>query len=285
MSDEEVSAETKINIATYFVMSSPTGEVHDVLTDVEKLVNDKSALSEETINKILKDYNVDQMVAANDPNGTPMLVSAYGQVDANNYLNPTSNQVVTFNHKEQKFTKVTDQKQSLDASIAKYRAAAQKQLDTYLESHYKTGKCVALVYGADNGKLTICISAKNVHLANFWTGGWRSAFSMSVGSQGSSELKGNIKYNVHYFEDGNVQLHTNTDKTATINVSDADATAAEIIKAVSKIENDFQSNLETMYVNMHSNTFKSMRRFYPVTRQPMVWSVAAHNLANEVQKQ
>jgi len=129
-----------------------------------------------------------------------------------------------------------------------------------------------------------CISAKNVNLSNFWSGGWRSVYTVNVNKKGQAELKGNVKVNVHYFEDGNVQLHTNIDKTASINVQEEDATAKEIAKAVGKIETDFQANLEEMYVNMHRTTFKSMRRFLPINRQPMTWSVAAHSLASEVSK-
>jgi len=87
---------------------------------------------------------------------------------------------------------------------------------------------------------------------------------------------------VHYFEDGNVQLHTNYDKSQSITVGDAAETGTEISKALNKIESEFQSNLEEMYVNMHRTTFKSMRRFLPITRQPMTWSSAAHSFASEV---
>jgi len=139
------------------------------------------------------------------------------------------------------------------------------------------------VYGSDNGRLTICISARNVNLSNFWTGGWRSTYNLSVGSSGETEMKGSIKIHVHYFEDGNVQLHTQLEKAAKVNVSgDADATANEITKAINKIESEFQTHLEEMYVNMHHKTFKAMRRFYSVTKSPMIWNASAHSLTNEI---
>lgn len=282
-----MAEDQKLNIATYFLMSSPTGEVDDVVTDVMKLA-DRAIVSESALEKVLKDYNCENMVWAADPEDSKapsILVSAYGQVSANSYLDANSGRVLTFDHRKRKFTGVSDKKQVLGGDVASYRDAISKSVSEYLGKQYKSGKVVSAVYGADSGQVTICVSAKNVNLANFWSGGWRGVYTINVGKKGSpSELKANVKVQVHYFEDGNVQLHTNIDKTASINVGSEEETAKEIAKALGKIETDFQANLEEMYVNMHRTTFKAMRRFLPITKQPMTWSVAAHSLASEVAK-
>jgi len=282
-----MAEDQKLNIATYFLMSSPTGEVDDVVTDVMKLA-DRAIVSESALEKVLKDYNCENMVWAADPEDSKapsILVSAYGQVSANSYLDANSGRVLTFDHRKRKFTGVSDKKQVLGGDVASYRDAISKSVSEYQGKQYKSGKVVSAVYGADSGQVTICISAKNVNLANFWSGGWRGVYTINVGKKGSpSELKANVKVQVHYFEDGNVQLHTNIDKTASINVGSEEETAKDIAKALGKIETDFQANLEEMYVNMHRTTFKAMRRFLPITKQPMTWSVAAHSLASEVAK-
>jgi len=284
---EEASPEQKINIATYFIMSSPTGEVDEVVTDVTKLVGDSKVLGDKALEKILKDYNCEQMVWAPDPEDAkapPILVTAHGQVSGDMFVDCNSGRVLKFDHRKRKFTGASDKKQTLDSTIASYRAAVAKAVDTYLTQQYKANKVVAAVYGSDNGVLTICISSKNTNLQNYWTGGWRSQYTVSVGKKGQSELKGNIKVGVHYFEDGNVQLHTNIDRSANVNVQGEEDTAKEIGKALVKIESEFQSNLEEMYVNMHRTTFKSMRRFLPLNKMPMTWNVAAHQMAGEVTK-
>jgi len=282
MSDDDA----KLNIATYFIMSSPTGEVNDVVNDVSRLVGDTSVLSEEALTNIMHNYNVEQMVYAADPSDADKLslVTNYNRVSKDQFADPNTGKTLKFDHRKGKFTEGKSTKDTLSSSVEKYRAAVQKALDSYVETTYKTGKVVAVVYGTNAGKLTVCISAKNVNLTNFWTGAWRSVFSVQVDKTSSSaELKGTIKVNVHYFEDGNVQLHSSIEKSATLSVaSDVDATAAEIVKAVSKIENDYQSSLEDMYVKMHSTTFKGMRRFYSVTRQPMVWNLAAHQVSESL---
>jgi len=282
---EQATPEQKLNISTYFLMSSPTGEVEDVITDVKKLVNDPVVLNEDALVKILANYNTEQLTAATDPDGNSVLITTYGQVSSDLFLDPNTGRVLRFDHRKRKITEVTEQKQVLKDDIAKYRSAIASSLASYVDANYKEGKCVTAVYGADNGTVTVCVSAKNVHLGNFWTGGWRSVFSLNVGKMGSTEMKANVKINVHYFEDGNVQLNTHVDKSVNITVtSDEEATGKNIAVAIAQIESEFQSQLEEMYVNMHRTTFKSMRRFLPVNRSPMVWNLAAHSLAGGVKE-
>jgi len=282
---EDASPEAKLNIANYFIMNAPVGEVNEVVNDVTKLVSDSSTLSEHALTKIMHDYNVEHMTSFTGPDGYPLLTTQYGKVDQDHFFDPNNGKVVQFDHRKQKLVGVSDKKNvHLDEKVGKFRTSTQKALDTYIESAYKSGKSCGLVYGNDQGRLTICISAKNMNLSNYWTGGWRALYTISVASSGQQELKGSVKLNVHYFEDGNVQLHSTFEKQANINVQGEDATGADIVKAIAKIEGDFQSQLEEMYVNMPGSIFKSMRRFYPITRQPMVWNINAHTLANDISK-
>jgi len=280
---EGPTAEQKLQIATYFIMSSPTGELNDVVKDVNKLVQDPATLTDEAVTKIIKEYNHEQMAFAPHPknDGTMCMVSTFGLTGDGRYYNAQINQTLTFDHKQQKFVAASDGKSTADAALNKYRAATQKALDGYVETTYKAGKVCAVAFAAD-GRLTICISAKNVHLGNFWTGGWRSCYNVDV-KQGSDDLKGTIKVGVHYFEDGNVQLHANMDQAAKVNITAKDdESGGAIVAAIAKLENDFHAHLEEMYVKMHTTTFKSMRRFFTLQREPMKWSVAAHQMAAEV---
>jgi len=283
--DSESSPEAKLNIANYFILNAPVGEVHEVVNDVTKLVNDSSTLSDHALTKIMHDYNVEHMTSFMGPDEYLLLTTQYGKVDQDHFIDPKTGKVILFDHKKQKLVSVSDKKSvHLDEKVGKYRNATQKALDTYIDSAYKSGKSCGLVYGNDQGRLTICISAKNMNLSNYWTGGWRALYTISVASNGQQELKGSVKLNVHYFEDGNVQLHSVFEKQANINVQGEDATGTDIVKAIAKIEGDFQSQLEEMYVNMPGSIFKSMRRFYPITRQPMSWNINAHTLANDITK-
>jgi len=280
----EATPEQKISIATYFIMSSPTGELHDVVKDVIALVNDPAVLTDERLNSILREYNTQNMVHATAPDGSEVLVSAHGQVDDNLYLDPNTGKVLKFDHRKQTFTGETDQRQVLAPEVDAQRLALQASVKSYVDSSYRDGKAVCAVYGTDDGRITICISARNVKLSSFWTGGMRSFFQLDVSKAGQVDMTGNIKMNVHYFEDGNVQLHTDINKSLKVQVSDPASTAKSVAAAIDKIESEFHGNLEELYVNMHSNTFKAMRRFLPISGVPMNWNASVHSLASEVTK-
>jgi len=280
----EPTAEQKLNIAQYFIASSPTGEVDDVVKDVKKLVSDDETLTPAALSKILKDYNVEQMVAAKDPDGNPVLITAHGQIADDLYLDPSTGRVLRFDHLKRKFTEITDKKQVLDEAVNKHRTAIAKEISAYLDEQYKTGRAVSAVYGADNGAITVCISAANVNLGNFWTGGWRAVYQLNVSSTGSTDLSADVKVNVHYFEDGNVQLHTKFNTKTPVTIADEKKTAPEVAKTIKRLETEFQANLEEMYVQMHRQTFKAMRRFWPISKKPMDWDLRKHSLTAELGK-
>jgi len=280
----EASPQQKIAIATYFIMCSPIGEVHDVVKDVISLVNDPTVLTDQRLSSIMQEYNTQHMVSAQAPAGHDVIVSVYGQVDNNLYLDPSSGKVLKFDHRTQTFTGETDQKQVLAPDVEAHRSAMEKALRAYVESSYREGKAAIAVYGTDDGKITLCISAKNVRLSSYWTGATRSCYQLDVSKPGQVDLTGSVKMHVHYFEDGNVQLHTEISKSAKINIGDPTGTAKVVGAAIDKIESDFHGNLEELYVNMHSNTFKAMRRFLPISGVPMNWNTSVHSLASEVTK-
>eukprot|EP00457_Paulinella_chromatophora_P008795 gb/GEZN01008842.1/.p1 GENE.gb/GEZN01008842.1/~~gb/GEZN01008842.1/.p1 ORF type:complete len:285 (+),score=44.91 gb/GEZN01008842.1/:32-886(+) len=274
--------EQQKTIANYFVMSSPTGEVDEVITDVRKLAGD-GVLTPDIIKGFLRDYNIEQMTFGPDPSGAKCLVSIHGKVDDEMFLNPSTGQVMKFNHASRKFTEITDKKQVLEGAIANFRSAVEAEVLKYLETAYKKGKVASCVYGADSGIVTICISAANVNLSNFWTGGWRSTYQLNTSAAGEQELKADVRVNVHYFEDGNVQLHANFPSSTKVKVGDAKSTAESVVNAIKKVESAFQNNLEEMYVEMHDITFKAMRRFWPINKMPFNWNAAAHKMTEQLQ--
>ena len=286
MSDDAppASPEQKLNIATYFLMSSPTGEIDEVVSDVQKLVADPSVLTPDALTAILRDYNTEQMISAIDLSGKPVLVTKFGQVGPDLYLDPASGKVLRFDHVKRAFVEETDKKQLLAPSVDAFRSALHTALSSYLSESFKAGKAALAVYGNDNGLLTAAISARNVNLGNFWTGAWRASYTVNSSQSGPTELRGKLQVTVHYFEDGNVQLHSTAELATTVVVDQPDALARRVADSIARFEGEYQGALEEMYVNMHRTTFKAMRRLLPINKQKFIWSVAAHSLANEVSK-
>jgi hypothetical protein len=289
MSDEEYeneqsTPEEQLQIADFFIMSSPRGEVNEVVKDVKKLINStEEILTNEKLSEILGNYNVENMISAvASDTGEKVLVSETGRVSANTFVDPSTGNVHTMNHVDRKFTSTTDQKQVLSPEVEAQRKAIARAARDYLVANYSEGKSVNTTYGSDDGLITVCTSAENINLGAFWTGSIRSTYTVNVSSSGSAELNCNMKINSHYFESANVQLAAEKSGTKTVTIGDAKTSARSIATAIDDFETEYQNNLEEMYVEMHRNTFKSMRQFLPPNKQFMNWNIGAHNVARSV---
>ena len=114
--------------------------------------------------------------------------------------------------------------------------------------------------------MQIDISCINTNFSNFWGGEWQA--SWKVDTQNST-LSGSIKINNHYFENGNIQFSTSQ------NFSDVPLEGADeenIVKAISKTESNYQSQVEALHAGKLSGVFKAMRRALPVTGTKFNWA-------------
>lgn len=282
MSDEEyeqASPEEKLQIANYFFMQAPVGEIDEVVKDVSTLVNDDSVLSTGKVAEILENYNLQQFEFGANPDveGGKIIVCAAGKAEGG-YVDPDTGKVYAFDHTTRTFGEQVGDSEQKNEEV---RAATAEALSAYLLGNYSKGKAYSGVYGSDEG-LKIIVSGQNVHLGNCWTGSWRGEYTVDVSASGTTALTGKTTVAVHYFEDGNVQLHAAIDNTVDVTVADAKATGSSIAAAIAKIELDFQNNLEEMYITMHNDTFKQMRRFLPKTKMKMNWNAAAHNMVEQL---
>lgn len=268
----------KLSIATYFIMNSPPGEVRDVLRDVKIVVKDKKLLEPNTVSKILNDYNIKMLTPVKKEDGNFCITSTYGNVSGDQFVDPNSGAVLKFDSNKEKWASVSEKKEDLGSGIVDQRAKIQEVMNDYAEQHFKDNKGAPVVYANKDGVITICLSFRDLNLSNFWTGSWRGVYTLNVGSSGPTSLKGDIKATVHYYEDGNVQLHSSTNTESKVKVGSPEETASIVMETIKKIDHEFHEALEKMYLDMHRVTFKSLRRFLPCNRQRMNWNIAVHNV-------
>ncbi|CAG8551039.1 11055_t:CDS:2 [Paraglomus occultum] len=258
--------EKKLEIITKFLLDSPPGEVNDVYNDLRSLMNNPVVFKEGVLTA-LEQYNTEQFVTVTPPGQEHnVIISKYGQIEPNIFVDPKSHQKFRFDHMQQVAT--DPEPYEPDEATEPLRAALETAVQNYITDHYPDG--IATVYSTQDSTLTIAIVDNKYNPDNFWNGRWRSAW---VITPTTGEIKGTVKVNVHYFEDGNVQLNTEKthDGTVKIDAENPETAAAAIAKYIHKVEDDFQKSLNDAYIELNENTFKELRRALPLTRHKIDW--------------
>jgi len=288
MADDEYTPEQKAKIARHFLYVTPHGEVNDVIRDLKKIVKPDSILSDNWLNESMTEYNKRRFeIVSGDT--SKVICCPQAEVEPNKYLHPDKKIVCTVNPVTQKITSESDAANLVGTGQnEQFRSAISERLKQYLGAFYEDGSSpnsvatgVGSVYVSPQGQIAIVISYKNLNQNNYWTGGWQSEWTLNVSKSGTTKLEGRIRINVHYFEDGNVQLNSTFNEQGEVDVSDPGTTAEVVINTITTLENDFQKKLDQFYVQMHDSTFKNMRRFLPKTGNKMDWRARVHSLVSE----
>jgi capping protein alpha len=277
----EIPDEEKLAIATHFLLSSPPAEVKEVLSDVKVVLNPPTLMTDGVLKGIFRKYNTQNFEVV-DGEGTPVLLSEFGELDAKHYLTGRG-EVFVVDHVAQKGTKATDGPTFTPGPMEATRDALQKVMEEYATTQFSDGSATVAVY-EKGSELVVLVSGSKANLRNYWSGKWRSEWH--VDPKGKT-VKGKVRILIHYFEDGNVQLDQNKDidkAGVTAKGSDEKSFAEGVKSFISAQEGAIQETLEEMYQNMSVETFKDMRRILPIAKTKMDWTGAQMKLAGTMGK-
>jgi len=253
-------------------LNAPPGEFLEVVSDVRTLLKN-DALLNSIAPATFAEYNNTQYIKVDSPKGHKVLITKFGDLGNNEYLDPLGGIAFTYDHIKQQVTGSRALAGELNQECEPFRKAFETAAESYVADHYMHG--AQTTYAAKEGAnvvITTCIASNLFNQRNYWGGRWRSTwkFTFKPGS-GNCTAEGHIQIQVHYYEDGNVQLVTDTKKTKSVPVTDAAALAASVFKGIDAVEGDFQNALDNAYRTMGGTTFKALRRALPVTRSKIDW--------------
>jgi len=201
-------------------------------------------------------------------------------------LDPNGKCTVSVDHKAltaQKSGEIPKTQLASMQNAESLRSAVDSAMRSYCKEFLP--EAVVTTYGTVNmgTKVSCCVAARKADLGNYSAGCWRSAWCLEVPSGGSmGALTGKVTCNVHYFEDGNVQLEDNAVFQSEIPVTGSDVGQA-FVESVRGFESGFMAKLEEIFAEMSDTVLRSLRRRLPVYGTKFDWDkLAVGKLAGEL---
>jgi len=283
--EEELDEAAKMKIAGNFIMHSPPGQTQKVVDDVKTLCGGQIA-DADTVDAMVAKVNSAGFLAVAVPGESrQVLLTPFGDLGDGAFLDPKGQQKLIIDHVKQVCKRTDALEPAQTAGLeTKYRDEVDLAMSLYAAD--KLPDAVVTTYGSKSGstvKITCCIARCNINLTNYWAGLWRShwVLEFAEGSK-SGKLSGTVRSNVHYFEDGNVQLDDGTKFACELKFSKGvgESMAAQVLE----YEMEFNAGMEDIYVSMSEQVLQGLRRRLPVTRVKFDWDnkASVHKLASDL---
>ncbi|KAI0700035.1 F-actin-capping protein subunit alpha [Cerioporus squamosus] len=288
-----MDAAERIEAASKFLLQSPPGEINDVLNDVRNIISDDDSLQAGVL-PALREYNTTQFTTADVPGHQHQSIvsdaaripssseEADGEASLDRYWDPRSRTSFRFDH----LSLETSDPEPVepDAESEPFRAALETASLAYLQAHYHDGVVSVFPTQGSSSRYIVQIVANKYNSSNYWSGRWRSQYTVDTSAK---SLEGKILVNVHYYEQGNVQLSTTHTVSLTlppaISPSGGASAASKVLALIEAEEGKYQTSLNDAYAEMSEKTFKGLRRALPMTRSKLDWDrVLGYKLGAEL---
>ncbi|EGV65339.1 subunits of heterodimeric actin filament capping protein Capz [Yamadazyma tenuis ATCC 10573] len=244
------------SLVSSLVKSVPPGELKGAKDDLSTILSDDNRLINSSIEQYINETGAVVSGA--------YVASKYNKHSGSSkYIDFVGRQLFNVDIDTQKAIDLEDY--SPTEEYPSYFDDLVEQLEQYGEDHYPSTYAYTIVPKGD--EVFVIIIGQRLNNDNYYTGQWNSTYVIKNGT-----IKGDIKVDIHYFEDGNVRL--NYDESTSGQIS---ASAKNIINFINSSENKTTLKIVDNFNELNQRYFKNLRRLLPVTRSKIHWGNAIGN--------
>lgn len=245
------------SIVTDFVVDTPPGELSAVVSDIKTIIDDQSKNFSSAYDQLIAlDFQLVRLGSGNS------IISTYNKTGTK-YLDYLLGKKFDVDMENLNAIDIETFEPQLDLEFDKISGLLQD----YCQDHFPSNFACSLV-PIDDDEVAIIIINEKLNAKNFYNGKWTSSY---VYNKSSKSLKGDIKINVHYYEDGNVRLTTSK------SVSESSISVDELVNKISQFEDELETSLLINVSKLNEEYFKNLRRQLPINRSKVQWGKSIKN--------
>uniref|UniRef100_A0A803KP06 F-actin-capping protein subunit alpha n=1 Tax=Chenopodium quinoa TaxID=63459 RepID=A0A803KP06_CHEQI len=258
-SDLQLSDKQKIEIAKWFLLNSPAGEIQYIFKDLKTILKDDNVHNLAAL-EAFPQYNKSHLICLELPDRSgDVIIAPFSEVAENEYLDPRTAQVAIVDHVKQACTEArpASDEELPSSYIEEFRCALDAEVMKYASEAYPKGfSAVYCVKGKDveepgsDFELVVVISAARLSPNNFCNGSWRSIWNVEFKDEDQMvEIRGILQVGAHYFEEGNVQLDANHECSDSTLLQNPEDSALAITNIIRHQETEYLAALEIFSVS------------------------------------
>ena len=263
-----------VNVAKYIIKKTPIGHLGKTLENLRSVVGEQ-VMDTNDVKKEIHNYGETHLSPVNNEVTNSKVVISPLTKDSEGFYHDQGQKV---KFKIGLESGAVEEAQSTEIHND-LRDAIESKVKEYLEKCYKMDVTKYNVYfdGSSN-KIVVLISVHNLNLKSFWSGEWLSTWEFDISGK---QVKGTLRANTYYYEEGNIQFNLDTKFNSSIQGGDNNTIAVNLIEFIKTSENSVQLELEKVYDELCENYIKPLRRKLPVTGTKMNWNINQLNLTQK----